>query len=139
MTGNEYLQNMTADDYWSLWESQSDENVNISLPKFENTYSVELKDILSEMGMSEAFSDNADFSFMTDKTVKIDKVIHKTYIDVNEEGTSAAAATAVAITRTNSVAKDDTLCVRCNRPFVYAIVDLDTGLPVFLGTFDQAG
>ena len=139
MTGNEYLQNMTADDYWSLWESQSDENVNISLPKFENTYSVELKDILSEMGMSEAFSDNADFSFMTDKTVKIDKVIHKTYIDVNEEGTSAAAATAVAITRTNSVAKDDTLCVRCNRPFVYAIVDLDTGLPVFLGTFDQVG
>lgn len=139
MTGNDYLQNMTADDYWSLWESQSDENVNISLPKFENTYSVELKDILSEMGMSEAFSDNADFSFMTDKTVKIDKVIHKTYIDVNEEGTSAAAATAVAITRTNSVAKDDTLCVRCNRPFVYAIVDLDTGLPVFLGTFDQAG
>lgn len=135
ISASDYLAKMSSDSYWDLWESRKNvDDLRIMLPEFTNEYDIELSSILIDMGMKDAFS-KGDFSNMTDSAVKIDKVIHKTYINVNEEGTTAAAATATVMLRYGGKAMSPS--VTCNRPFVYAIVDLDTGLPVFLGTLDN--
>ncbi len=135
ISASDYLAKMSSDSYWDLWESRKNvDDLRIMLPEFTNEYDIELSSILIDMGMKDAFA-AADFSNMTDSSVRIDKVIHKTYINVNEEGTTAAAATATVMLRYGGKAMSPS--VTCNRPFVYAIVDLDTGLPVFLGTLDN--
>ena len=135
ISASDYLAKMSSDSYWDLWESRKNvDDLRIMLPEFTNEYDIELSSILIDMGMKDAFA-AADFSNMTDSSVRIDKVIHKTYINVNEEGTTAAAATATVMLRYGGKAMSTS--VTCNRPFVYAIVDLDTGLPVFLGTLDN--
>ena len=135
ISASDYLAKMSSDSYWDLWESRKNvDDLRIMLPEFTNEYDIELSSILIDMGMKDAFA-AADFSNMTDSSVRIDKVIHKTYINVNEKGTTAAAATATVMLRYGGKAMSPS--VTCNRPFVYAIVDLDTGLPVFLGTLDN--
>ncbi|MBO4651562.1 MAG: serpin family protein [Clostridiales bacterium] len=137
---NEFMQDFTPDEYWDLWESR-DSNVQLvyRFPEFKAEYATSLAGTLRDMGMEDAFSRNADFSNMTSEAVLIDEVIHKTYIEVNAQGTRAAAATAVEIkTHSASIADpfEEIKYVICDRPFAYAIVDTDTGLPVFLGTVE---
>ena len=85
--------------------------------------------------MPTAFSDAADFSGISDDKLKIDEVVHKTHIDVTAEGTKAAAATAVVMTRGISVMNaPDVKKVRLDRPFVYMILDMTNELPGFIGT-----
>lgn len=91
---------------------------------------------LRVMGIRKAFSDDADFSSMAEPSLCIDEVLHKTHIALNMEGTEAAAVTAVI---TKATAHIDTKkythkYVYLDRPFVYAIIDTKTGLPLFLGT-----
>ena len=129
---NRYLADMTPEEYWSIWESRSHEEVRVYFPEFTSDYKVDLPDVLMDMGMTDAFEPGrADFRLMTSAGVYISNVIHQTHIEVSREGTKAAAATAVTMQKN---AAGPSLVVRCDRPFVYAIVDLDTGLPVFLGT-----
>ena len=90
-----------------------------------------LADPLIDMGMADAFGDNADFSLMMDRNISIGQVYHSTHIEVDTTGTSAAAATAVV---TYENAAEPSMSIELNRPFVYAIVDVDTGFPVFIGT-----
>ncbi|MCD4779792.1 MAG: serpin family protein [Candidatus Omnitrophica bacterium] len=101
----------------------------VSLPKFKTTCEFELADVLAEMGMPHAFA-GADFSGMTgQKDLFISKVIHKAFVDVNEEGTEAAAATAVVMTRCIS----RPLTFRADHPFVFLIRDNMTGSILFIG------
>ena len=107
----------------------SKSEVLVSLPKFTITCEFELKDVLTKMGMPHAFT-NADFSGMTGKKdLFISKVIHKAFVDVNEEGTEAAAATAVVMTK--SISK--TLLFRADHPFVFLIRENKTGSILFIG------
>ena len=90
--------------------------------------------------MEDAFDRKyANFTNLCDQPAYIDEVIHKTHIEVSAQGTRAAAATAVTI-KTHGMAIDDPFeeikFVICDRPFAYAIVDTETGLPVFLGTVE---
>jgi serine protease inhibitor len=103
--------------------------VSVWLPKFQLTSEFELEDTLSAMGMPQAFSDTSDFSGMSGKTdLEISEVIHKAFVDVNEQGTEAAAATAVvAATRGGSQ------MFRVDHPFVFLIYDRDSGSILFLG------
>lgn len=137
---NEFMQDFTSDEYWELWESRTGAvALSYRFPEFKTEYSASMKKTLMDMGMEEAFGRNADFSNMTSAPVLIDDVIHKTYIEVTPKGTRAAAATAVEI-RTHSASIADPFeeikFVICDRPFAYAIVDTETGLPVFLGTVE---
>jgi serine protease inhibitor len=76
--------------------------VNLTMPKFEFESDFSLNDALKAMGMTNAFSDSADFSGITNKVdLAISDVIHKAFVAVDEEGTEAAAATAVIITQTS--------------------------------------
>ena len=96
--------------------------VNLELPKFELEFSTSVKDILIDMGMENAFTDYADFTGLREKgEIKIDDVLHKTYLKVDEEGTEAAAVTAVIGTYTTSVGPDIEIIyqMKVNRPFLF--------------------
>ena len=96
--------------------------VNLELPKFELEFSTSVKDILIDMGMENAFTDYADFTGLREKgEIKIDDVLHKTYLKVDEEGTETAAVTAVIGTYTTSVGPDIEIIyqMKVNRPFLF--------------------
>ncbi|MBP5417724.1 MAG: serpin family protein [Clostridiales bacterium] len=136
---NEFIANLTPEEYWEFWNSQDDSmEVYTIMPEFKSEYEIHLPAILQEMGMTDAFSEmTADFSNMTKKNVYISDVIHKTYIEVDRKGTKAAASTAVIMTEKCIAEPDPARYVTCDRPYAYAIVDKDTGLPVFLGTVEN--
>jgi serpin B len=109
--------------------------VDLWLPRFKVTAAMNLKKRLSELGMPLAFSDDADFSGISDKEgLKISEVVHKAYVDVNEEGTEAAASTAVMITpATARMDPHPPVVFRADHPFIYMIRDPDTASILFLG------
>ena len=113
-------------------EKMTHRRVNLSIPKFKTEATYDLKIHLSKMGMPVAFTNNADFSGITgDKSLAIDKVIHKAYIDVNEEGTEAAAATAVTMRKTSMML--DEVRFKADHPFIYLIRDNETNTILFVG------
>ena len=136
---NDFMANMTPEEYWSFWENKDNfADVYALMPEFTSDYNIDLSDILPDMGMKDAFDERkADFSNMAhcENNVYISKVVQKTHIEVTREGTKAAAATAIYA--------DETECIHeyheviCDRPYAYAIVDMETGLPVFLGTVED--
>ncbi len=106
--------------------------VILSMPKFEFESSFSLKKSLAEMGMPIAFSDEADFSGMTGKRdLLIADVIHKAFVSVDEAGTEAAAATAVVMGTTSIPAQP--VEVTIDRPFIFFIRDIETGAILFVG------
>ena len=128
----ELERNLTNDNVINWMDKLSNSyelEILVSLPKFKTTCEFELADVLIEMGMPHAFT-GADFSGMTGKRdLFISKVIHKAFVDVNEEGTEAAAATAVVMTK--SISK--TLLFRADHPFVFLIRENKTGSILFIG------
>jgi serpin B len=102
------------------------------MPRFKVTNDFELSEILKSMGMPSAF-DAADFSGMSSSAASISQVIHKAYIDVNEEGTEAAAATAVLMDEAAILSPS----FRVDRPFVFFIQDKATGSILFMGRIEN--
>ena len=111
------------------------EYVDLSIPKFRCEYSASLTDILKLLGMSKAFTGGADFSRMSDVPMAVSDVIHKTYIDVNEEGTEAAAATAVLMKATSSLITNEPVVIKIDKPFVYVIKDNANDEILFMGEY----
>lgn len=121
---------------WANWmESFKDSfNVDIKIPQLKYEYEITLNKVLRDMGMGVAFENGADFTGINKGgNLKIDYVKHKTFIDVNEKGTEAAAVTVVAIGLT-SVGPHQNIQFNVNRPFFYAITEKDTGAILFMGT-----
>jgi serpin B len=108
-------------------------DLDLTMPRFTFEWSASLKQVLSAMGMPLAFS-AADFSGITEAAaLAIQDVIHKAFVAVDEEGTEAAAATAVIIGETAVPEPVDPLVVRIDRPFLLLIQDRATGTVLFLG------
>ncbi|XP_055861298.1 serpin B6-like [Biomphalaria glabrata] len=106
-------------------------NIKITMPKFRIETKIELKDVLIDMGMVQAFSDkSADFSGLSQAQVYISKVIHKAVIEVQESGTVAAAVTAAKIT-----GKVKPVPFIADHPFLYFLRDKETGQVIFQGKF----
>lgn len=120
---------------WQQWMNQfnnldnSGGGVLISLPRFKLKYAIDLKDTLKALGMEIAFTKEANFSGMTPSSIWIDKIQHKTFVEVNEEGTEAAAVTNVA-----SGVRSGPIEMNVNRPFFFAIRDNQTGSILFVGS-----
>jgi len=112
------------------------QKVNVTLPKFKVHTGISLTKLLPKMGMKSAFSPKkADFSGITGKKdLYISDVVHKGFIEVNEEGTEAAAATAVVTARKS---KPFVPMFKADRPFIYLIRDNFTGTILFLGRLNQ--
>jgi serine protease inhibitor len=106
--------------------------VNLSFPRFKYDYKKKLKDILSIMGMKLAFTDLADFSNISDLSLLINEVTHQAFIETNEEGTEAAAATVVDI-GTTSIGPNDPFILNVDHSFLYFIRETTTNSIVFMG------
>ena len=131
---------LDGDALASLLEGRRDtEFRTLALPKFEAEWSGQLQDILSAMGLDRAFTaGTADFSLLGDHPYGyfLSQAIHAAKIEVNEEGTQAAAATVMEVGSGASAPPETGLTLIFDRPFLYGIVDLETGVPLFLGTFE---
>ena len=110
----------------------------VKLPEFSYDYSILLNPVLNNLGMRKAFTSSADYSNMLeDGEAMISQVLHKTHIEVDRAGTRASAVTSVTMTASALPMEEDIKYIYLDRPFVYAIVDAETGYPVFLGTVNS--
>ena len=132
------------DGIGQLWSPQVQlpemqlENVSLSMPKFRiETPTMDLIPALISSGMQSAFTDDADFSGISgDQSLYVSTVAQKAFIDVNEKGTEASAAT-IAVVRPKSAPGGDPVQIKIDRPFIYQIRDTATGAILFMGTVMQ--
>lgn len=132
-----YIASLTGKGFLGALNSRKNTRVNTQMPKFKCEYSNSLVDTLKKMGMNTAFDgDRANFSSMAtlkNEIIYISDVIHKTFIEVAEKGTRAGAVTAVIAAKSAAMPVEQPKEVRLTRPFVYAIIDTRTNLPLFIG------
>ena len=113
----------------STLDSSRPEEIEVFLPKFKLTQQFSLNDVLSKMGASEMFiAGKADFSGITADSLYVSQVVHKAFIEVNEEGTEAAAATGIGVN-----ALSLTPMFNADHPFLFFIRHRDTGAILFMG------
>ncbi|MEX0717438.1 MAG: serpin family protein [Planctomycetaceae bacterium] len=124
---------LTAENFADWTAKSRRREVQVFLPRFELTEEFQLNGMLSALGMKDAFvPDQADFSGMNGRRdLYITAVVHKAFVDVNEEGTEAAAATGVIVGVTSAPAEPTVF--RADRPFVFVIRDNATGSVLFVG------
>jgi serpin B len=117
---------------WNMWMSSMDyTEISVHLPKFKLEYEIKLNDVLCSMGMPNAFNPMlANFSGISDIKLYIDFVKQNTYINVNEEGTEAAAVTSTGMFVTSM---PESKIFRADRPFIYFIKEKSTGIILFIG------
>ncbi|MBQ9060330.1 MAG: hypothetical protein IJ128_04220 [Firmicutes bacterium] len=136
---------LSGEDLSDAWKNRTvpKGGVVFHLPAFKYDYSASMKDVLKAMGMKKAFSAGADFSGMIDpsgpdpkQSLQIDDVLHKTHIELDQNGTRAAAATAVILEK-SSAPVDQPEYVYLDRPFLYGLIDTKTGNPLFLGIVEK--
>lgn len=133
-----YAASLTGRDLHELLSNSMEAPVEAAIPKFETEYSTLLNNILTALGMTDAFdSELADLSGLGSNpagNLFISRVIHKTYISVDEKGTKAGAATAVEVKQESAAINPvEPKTVYLDRPFVYMIIDCEENLPVFIG------
>ena len=135
----EYAASLTGERLNQLLAGSQDIMVDAAIPKFQCEFSTEMSKVLMSMGITDAFNSSlADFSRLghSDQgNIYISRVLHKTYIAVDEKGTKAGAATVVE-------ARDEAApfiikSVRLDRPFVYMLIDCRDNLPVFIGALNH--
>lgn len=111
-------------------------NVSVSMPKFKTEFNKSFVDVLKQMGINIAFTNVADFSNMFDNVgTHISDVIHKTFIEVDENGTEAAAATVILMRMSSLPMPEEIKEFKANKPFTYFIRDEVSGEILFLGEY----
>lgn len=136
MTISDFEQHVTYDN-WNSWQSEfGSQEGTLLLPRFQIEYETILNESLQKLGMPSAFNEQADFSKMVEENVPlaISQVKQKAFIDVNEEGTEAAAATSIKIEMTSAPVEEPPFYMEVNRPFLLAITDHKTDAILFLGS-----
>jgi serpin B len=121
---------------WQTWMTDlKPVNSPITLPKFKFSFGANLNDALTDLGLGVAFSDDANFSLINPTaSLKISQVLHKAFVETDESGTTAAAATSVGIITSIAFQPFTTVI---NRPFIFAIREVSSGLIVFAGTVNN--
>ena len=132
----EKLAEMLDGKTWNVWleEFTERQKFTVTMPKFKFEYERSLAEDLKSMGLEVAFTDMADFSGISSVDLLISDVIHKTYIDVNEEGTEAAAVTAIVF-ETTSIGPANG--IRLDRPYLFAITENSSKSIVFIGKVQE--
>ena len=139
MSTEEYVKKIAEDPTGfseAYLTADSTRNVYVTIPEFKTEYGLVMDDVLDQLGVKEAYTNGAKFfAMITDDSapVKIGTVIHKTMIDVDRHGTKAAAATVVVMEKSAAIEMEEPYRVVLDRPFVFAIVDNASGVPIFLG------
>ncbi len=130
---NGFIADITQSEWGSWMDSLSTEKTQVAvrLPRFTFEYKETLNDVLIALGMGPAFAMNADFTGINPfGGLYINRVLHKTFIEVNEEGTEAAAVTAVEVGYVSVPAYPQ---IVLNRPFLFAIREQESGTIFFMG------
>lgn len=131
-----YLDSLTGEHLHEMLSHASEILVNVAIPKFQCEYSIELSSVFQKLGMTDAFDARvADFSGIgsyTNQNLYISRILHRTFIAVDEKGTKAGAATAVEMARGMALLEEKQ--VYLDRPFVYMLIDCEANVPVFIGT-----
>ncbi len=129
-----------SSENWQTWMKRFQKRQGlVQLPKFKADFSATLNPALTTMGMGTAFTGSADFSKLSPITAMISKVQHKTFVEVNEEGTEAAAVTSVGVVATSAQVMDEPFSMVIDRPFFCAIRDSQTGTILFMGNIQDPG
>lgn len=121
---------------WNSWQGQFEltERVQLSMPRFKFAFESSLNQALKSLGMQKAFSpEEADFSGISDEELHLSEVKHKTYIDVNETGTEAAAVTGAVFSTTSLIETPPVVPFVVDKPFVFAITEKVSGAILFIG------
>ena len=138
---SEWLEELDGETFHETIRQENDTMIETGLPQFTGETDLELKDTLTALGMPLAFDEEqADFSKMgycpDGRNISISRVLHKTHIDVDGLGTKAGAATVVEMCKEMAMVEQPERII-LDRPFLYAIVEKDTGSPVFIGTVES--
>ena len=129
-----FERSLSPDKLYAWIRSLRSREVQLWLPKFKTTSEFSLNQTLAALGMTDAFTPRADFSGMDGTTdLFISAVIHKAFVEVNEEGTEAAAATAVVMKLSAVHIPEEPVVFRADHPFLFLIRDNRTGSILFLG------
>jgi len=136
---SEYVSSLTGEKLLSAVQSAKEEFAHLRLPKFDFEYDRSMTEDLIALGLSPAFDpDLANFIPMgsgPNGELYLSEVYQKVKIIVDEEGTEAAAVTEAAATE--EAAMEEPTRIFFDRPFLYAVVEKDTGLPLFMGAYDM--
>ena len=136
---SEYINGLDGESWYKLWKSGMYADIDVLIPEFSCDCDKELSGGLKAMGMDIPFDPKrADLSNMVENDsgdpLYISRILHKTHINVDRTGSEAAAATAVEMkVQAAERSKREQKEIYLDRPFIYAIVDTETGFPVFLG------
>lgn len=132
-----YVNSLSGEHLQQLLENPIEIHVNAAIPQFDTEYQIEMKDVLMEMGIMDAFdADKADLSGLGTSDVGniyVSRVIHKTFIEVTPMGTKAGAATVVEFKPESAGFYEESKDVILDRPFIYMIIDCETNQPLFMG------
>ena len=135
---SDYIASLTGESVNALLTNPQHTTVYTAIPKFETEYSVEMSEILKDMGMPKAFDpNNAEFEGLGTSSagnIFISRVLHKTFISVGEKGTKAGAATVVEMADGAAAEPQEPKEVYLDRPFVYMLIDCENNIPFFIGT-----
>ncbi len=124
-------------DWSAVLEVSGHDRLELRLPRFTVRASARLGELLAALGMPTAFTDDADFSGLTvAEPLKISQVLHEAFVAVDEEGTEAAAATAVVMQRAGGLPEPPVPFV-VDRPFLFVIHEVGTGTPLFVGRVED--
>ena len=137
-----YIKNLNIDDINTISSkcvpvSETENGINISIPRFSFEYDLALKNDLKNIGINEAFSDSADLSNITgDNNLFVGDALHKSNIDFSEEGVKASASTVMSILEKSAEFEDENklIEININRPFLFLIKDKLTNEIWFVGT-----
>jgi len=134
----DFIKKLNSTSYKEYIDGFSERHGSVELPKFKIEYAVTLNDQLKKLGIKDAFEDIANFSkiFESVGKIKISQVIHKTFVDVNEEGTEAAAVTAILAVPGSAAGHtpETPFEMIVDRPFFFTIADRETKAILFMGT-----
>lgn len=140
---SDYIASLTGESVNALLTNPQHTTVYTAIPKFETEYSVEMSEILKDMGMPKAFDpNNAEFEGLGTSSagnIFISRVLHKTFISVGEKGTKAGAATVVEMADGAAAEPQEPKEIYLNRPFVYMLIDCENNIPFFIGTMMDVG
>ncbi len=141
---DDYINNLEYDDLYNLKTNKASDKIHIilSLPRFSYSYDLNtFMDVLEELGIKEVFNENsADLSNMIDVPAYVSTAKHKTFIDLNEKGTRAAAITYFGMDKASAAILEDDVKeykVEFNKPFIYMIRDKKTKQILFFGTVKE--
>lgn len=129
----DYIATLDGRSWLSLWNTRRSSGLSVKMPEFTYSSNMRLNDVLKSMGMTDMFDGKADFSklgYSRNGNIYCSEVCQKTFIQVDRNGTKAAAITWGAV---KDAAYYEPLSIILDRPFVYCIVDNATGLPIFIG------